>query len=307
MHEAGLDELIKADLDRQGYAVQPFLSADEIQALSRLHHETTPEVPTAFYVSAFQSDAETRKRIRDGIVAILAAKLHRLLPGYRILGATFVTKKGGSGTGPLPLHQDYTFVDPTGQPGITVWSPLCDVDEHNGCLTVIGHSQNVNHIAASPRNPSPLDGVWPAVEANRVQALAMEAGRACFFDSRLLHGSYGNQSPLDRTVAFIGLIPENAVPRLHVWNREQPDRIAAYEIEDDFLLYFTPEQELDEQQKSRTKFLKTLEYAPARWTVADVEERLPRVASAGNSRLSAEPASGAAATIWKRISRLWSA
>jgi hypothetical protein len=271
----GLPQQTFDDLRQKGYSVQPLFDATELQELSDLHHKTRPDTAGNFYTSAFQKDTSSRSKVRDSLITLLEEKMAASLPGYRIYGATFVSKKANSGPAMLPLHQDYSFLDPSGKPAITIWAPLSDVSRQNGCLTVVPASHHIHHIAANPRNPGPVDAIRRELETNYVDVLEMPAGMACLFDTTLLHGSYGNQSGAERTAAFLGMLPVGVTPRLHVWDKADPGKLSVYEVSEDFLLYFTPEQPFDDEQKSRATFLHTIDYVPTPVTLADIPTRLP--------------------------------
>ena len=100
-----MNENMIADLTTRGYTIQPLLGAAEVHKLTQLHAETTPAVPSDYYVTAFGQDIAVRRRIFDEIKSIAEDAVARLVPGYRIVMASFVTKRAHSTAGRLPLHQ----------------------------------------------------------------------------------------------------------------------------------------------------------------------------------------------------------
>src|ERR1700722_506860 len=216
------DEQKSSDLLGRGYTVQPFLDAADVAALRKLHADTLPAVTSEYYVTAFSTDIESKHRIRKGIVEIVADKLEQLAPGYRILNASFVTKKAGSTRGRLALHQDYSLVDHERDLGLNVWIPLCGVDSSNGCMRMVDYSRNFHHISATPPNPSPYDGVRQELEAKYLTDVPMACGTAVLFDTRVLHATEENRTAADRVAVFLNLVPVHATARLHFWNPKQP-------------------------------------------------------------------------------------
>jgi hypothetical protein len=286
-----------------GYFITPFLDVSEIGALKRLCAETTPLGLSDFYHSVLGASVETKHRIFEGVAAIVKDKLSRTAPGYRLLFASFVTKKAGSTRGRLRIHQDNSFVNPDESIGINMWVPLSDVDRSNACLRIIEYSQRFGHISATPTNPSPYNAVFSELESRYLRDLPMEAGSACVFDSRVLHATEENQTGRDRIAIYLNLVPENVTPLSYVWNQEKPESLEVYKIDTQFLLNLPPGQPLEELLKARGIFGGTICYAPANWSLTDLVERLPIPKPSGTvaTAVASCPAPAAPAGFWSSI------
>ncbi len=263
------------ELPGRGYLIEPFLDNAEIEALKQLYRETTPEVPSDFYISAFAKDPEVKRRILEGISHVVQHKLKVLAPGYRILLASFATKKAKSLHGTQGLHSDYSLVDHSRHLGPNLWCPLSDVDNRNGCLCVVEGSQILGHIGSSPPAPSPYRGVLGKLESKYKIEVPMAAGYAFLFDARLLHASGENITDLDRTSLLFSLVPENASALLYQWNARQPEKLEVYEVDNEFILRMTPYQYIEHADQEGAKFLGFLDYNPRQLTSADLERMLP--------------------------------
>jgi phytanoyl-CoA dioxygenase PhyH len=275
-HEVSLQgQFREAWLPETGYAIEPLLSASEIEALKGLYAETAPVVLGDFYMSALGASIASKRRIFEGIAAIVTEKVTRLAPGYRLLLASFVTKKAGSTRGRLGIHQDNSFVNPDESIGINMWIPLSDVDSSNACLRIIEYSQRFCHIGATPMNPAPFNTVLSELESKYLRDLPMEAGSACMFDSRLLHATEENQTRQDRIALYLNLVQENVTPLSYVWNEQEPERLQVYRIDTDFLLDLPTDRPLEESLKARGIFAGCIEYAPTNWSLADLRKKLP--------------------------------
>jgi len=272
---ATADGLKQHLLPEKGYIIEPFLDVSEIEALKLLYAETTPAVPSDFYHSALGANVETKCRIFEGVAAIVKDKVSRLAPGHCLVFASFVTKKAGSTRGRLGIHQDNTFVNPDENIGINMWVPLSDVDRSNGCLRIIEYSQRFGHITATPTNPSPYNTFYSELESRYLRDLPMEAGSACVFDSRVLHATEENQTGRDRIALYLNLVPENVTLLSYVWNQEKPESLEVYKIDTEFLLNLPPGQPLEELLRTRGIFAGSICYTPAKWSLTDLEERLP--------------------------------
>jgi hypothetical protein len=269
------------ELQQRGYTVQPFLDAGDIQALDALHRETTPAVPADYYVSAFGSDVATKRRIFEGIVTVVQDKVKMLAPGYRILMASFVTKRAKSTKGRLGIHQDYSLVDHTRNLGLNVWCPLCGVDNRNGCLRVVEGSQVFGHISATPPNPSPYDSVRKDLDAGYLVDVPMAAGSAFLFDTRVLHATDDNVTEMDRTSVFLNLVPESATPRLYMWNKLAPAKLEFYEVDSNFMLQLPPNQYIENADQLGARFVGLIDYTYETLTSSSLTQILPRPLAKG--------------------------
>lgn len=282
------------DLSQRGYTIRSFLSAGEILSLSRLHAETAPDVVSDFYISAFSKDPAVKRRIFEGISHVVQHKVNGLAPGYRILLASFVTKKANSLHGTLGLHPDYSLVDHSRHIGLNVWCPLSDVDHRNGCLCVVEGSQTLGHIGSTPPAPNPYSEVLGELESKYKIALPMTAGSAFLFDARLLHASGENFTDSDRISLQFSLVPESTEARLYQWNARQPEKLELYEVDTEFLLQATPFQYVEHAEQKGAKFLGLVDYNRQKLTSGDLKRMLRRPNSA--ARTARTP---------KGLSRFW--
>lgn len=269
------DKVRSSHFQERGYTIEPFLDTADIRTLSKLHRETTPSAPADYFASAFGSDPDTRRKVFEGITAIVKDKVKRLVPGYRIHRAIFVTKNAKSLQGRVGLHQDYTFVDHTQGWGLSLWCPLDDVDNRNACLRVVEGSHVFREICPTPFEPSTYRDVYGELESSYITKVPMTAGSAFLFDSCLLHGTNENQTELDRTSILLNLVPENMTPRLYQRSRRQPGKLAVYEINSDFRLLFPPNQYIEDPEQFGAKLVGLIDHKYEILTSADLARRLP--------------------------------
>lgn len=223
------------EIATKGYTVQPFLDASEVEALQQLYLATVPESSSPMSFSLFSSPLEARKAILAGFRKILTQKAADIAPGLKIVAAIFVTKKAGKVSGRLGLHQDVSLVDPNKHPNINVWVPLCDVDLNNGCLLAADGTQRFNLVCCIPPPNESLVPFERDLAPPYVIGVPMKAGEGFIFDARLLHASEGNCSDHDRVAALFSLIPESEPIRLSFRTLEDPNRIDAFYVDDDFM------------------------------------------------------------------------
>ncbi len=271
----GIPEATSHDLPQRGYTVQPFLDGPEIEALKHLYRDTTPDVPSDFYISAFGNDSAVKRRIFEGISHVVQHKIKLVASGYRILLASFAIKKAKSRHGTLGLHADYSLVDHARHLGLNLWCPLLDVHNRNGCLCVVEGSQVLGQIGSTPPAPSPFQGVLSQLESKYQIEVPMTAGSAFLFDSRLLHATGENFTDSVRISLQLSLVPENVNARLYQWDARQPQKLEVYEVDTEFLLRAAPHQYIEHPEQKGAKFLGFVDYNLPNLTASDLERMLP--------------------------------
>jgi Phytanoyl-CoA dioxygenase (PhyH) len=222
---------------RDGYVVRPFLDPSEVAALTRLHETLPPDLPGEFYATVFSRDPDYRRRVSDGIGAIMAPGLARQFPHHELCFAVFVTKQPRTSHGRLPLHRDYSFVDTPRRTAVHLWCPLIDVDESNGCLHVVkGSHRLINCPYAVNEYPPAFTHVMGLLERDFVTRVPMPAGATLAYESRLFHGSGENESGTARPACVAILVPRGVAPRLYVWDDTSANRFDVLEVTKEFLL-----------------------------------------------------------------------
>lgn len=124
-------------------------------------------------------------------------------PNLCLTHQQFVTKlpDGEDERSDIPFHQDngYGRLDP--MTDITVWVPLVDTDERNGCLRVVAGSHQGGLLAHEQAGVNPLlrEAAWPGEGA----ALSLRAGEGVAFSGLTLHGSDANRSQAVRPAFYV--------------------------------------------------------------------------------------------------------
>jgi hypothetical protein len=234
------DSLAEEQFTLNGYTVVPMLDQSEVESLIKLYLDAVPNLPLDFYSTAFLPDCPERRTMTDGMQAVLEPHLARAMPGYTLHSCGYVVKRGGPDQPPLRLHQDYTFVDHSMHRAVHLWIPLIDVDESNGCLTVVPRTHHlVNHISAMIDNPSPYDPVRRYLDTECTLSVPMKAGQAAFFDERLYHGSRSNSKPEIRIALACALLPTGVKQLLYVVDDDDPSKLNVLQIRDEFAVRFS--------------------------------------------------------------------
>ena len=256
------DDALQQRFETYGYVVLPFLSADEVAALARTYREMFPGLPEGFYSTSFSRDEPAKAKLSAVVDAVFEEKVDRLAAPYRKLGSCFLSKSPGE-RGEMPIHQDWTVVDESRYQSLTIWVPLCDVDERNGALRVLNGSHRFSDALRAPTLPDPFREVKAEIEADLV-TVPMKAGEAIIFSQALLHASPPNLSGQERDVVTFGFVPEKAELLYHY--RNEAGNVERYAVPDTFFA----EYNTDIGTRPATGTLREeFEYASPVYTAAD--------------------------------------
>ncbi|MFO0947789.1 MAG: phytanoyl-CoA dioxygenase family protein [Planctomycetota bacterium] len=219
-----------------GYMVRSLFSPADLEAMKSLFGAASSGCGTGFYTSLWSDNVDYRRTIHEGAREILRRKSFPFLEGYRMCLANFAVKVPGSEEGKVPLHQDWSMTDESRFAPVTIWCPLSDVDEVNGCLTIVPGSHRIcRRIRANfPLDVgySPIDDIAAEVEQNHVRRIPMHAGEGFVYNPGVFHGSQINRSDSPRVALVAAFIPEEA-PLLHYYQTSKR-RIEVYEVSEDF-------------------------------------------------------------------------
>lgn len=191
-----------------GYVVIDLLDRTEVDRLGQQMDEVVGHVETPFYASSAHGDRTTAVAVQEIVAATLSPAIDRVLGGYDIFLAAFLTKAPDT-FGPVEFHQDWTYVDEREHRSLVVWVPLVRTDESNGALCVIPGS----HRWTDDIRPSGVELPTRDMQhelGTMARTLFMEPGQAVVYDPRLIHGSWPNASASARPVVAAATAPAGA-------------------------------------------------------------------------------------------------
>jgi hypothetical protein len=229
------DRDLNRRLFEEGYITLPFLNMEEVKSLKEIFwkHHTNDEVE-GLYVSAHFKNDDTIKQISKEIQEVFERAITEHIENGMTLGGTFISKPPHQ-TEPLQPHQDWSIVDESRFRSFTIWVPLEDVTDENGCMYVLPGSNNYargfRHISIDSIYGQIYDTVW-----KHMRPVYLKAGEAIVFDHALGHASKPNTSSEVRIAATHSLISKNPEMRFY-WNNDGV--VEEYVGEKDF--YNTPE------------------------------------------------------------------
>ncbi|GHC06548.1 phytanoyl-CoA dioxygenase family protein [Thermomonas carbonis] len=204
--DAGLAERIHDE----GYAVVSLWSEkelEELQAIGDREHRVQPADGGMFY-SVYSQDLGYRRRVHDQVAAIMRPIFEKHFVDYRNVINMFVIKAPGLAS-EFGVHQDSTTLDEFRFSPLSLWSPLCDVDEDNGALCLVPRSHRFFSPYRGVSFPFPFAPIKHVVR-EYLRPIPMRRGEALIFDNRLVHCSLPNRSARNRDAIVSGIFPAQA-------------------------------------------------------------------------------------------------
>jgi hypothetical protein len=221
----------------QGFIVLDLLPNSVVQDLQHFYETFAPEHDRPFIATVLTPNLALRRRIHNYLAAVFSQYLLPVLDRYRVALGSFAVKQANSELGKVGLHQDVSFIEEGDRPGLSIWSPLIEVNAENGYLGVLpgSHRFNCNYREACAL---PYPELIDLIETKLLQYLHLFPQQVLLMDNRLFHGSPSNRSNCDRVVAAGVLVPaESDLIYCHRDWQVQPGMLEIYEVEPDFYVY----------------------------------------------------------------------
>ena len=228
-----IDDLNKT-IDRHGYVIIDLLSEEQLVDLRNFFKQHPLELPLDFYTTSWTNDEDYRQTSNDVIAKAMETTLHDLLVDFRILYCSYIVKKSTSDH-QIGIHADWQFVEEPEHRAYNIWAPLMDVNFENAALQLIPGSHKK---ATTPRGPNyAFQSKQPKwLLKARLKTIPLKAGKAIFYDTRLLHGSAKNTSGQTR-LAVSGLITSKAARIKHYFFPTKDGvEYDEYEVNNEFYL-----------------------------------------------------------------------
>jgi ectoine hydroxylase-related dioxygenase (phytanoyl-CoA dioxygenase family) len=117
-----------------------------------------------------------------------------------------------------------------------VWVPLCDVNIHNGCLSVIESSQYPNIRSIRSQTIPDFFHTNREVIKPFLKPINLKAGQALIFNHSLIHHSYSNTSGINRIAVSKGFNSAEATLLHYLKTSDQTAEL--YEMPKDFVFKY---------------------------------------------------------------------
>lgn len=215
----------QTDFDTNGFVVIPVLNFETINNLKEIYYTEVPQNQITNFASSAICSIEKNNIISDTLYNLTNPFFNNFLENYQMIGGSFLIKKNDNGS--LGIHQDNNCVDNTTHAAAFAWTPLEDVNIKNGCMYVIKNSHLFfdNIVSFSYKNDNIY---WKKIPEKYIVPIEMKAGEVLFFNPKLFHGSFKNQTNNTR-IAINSLITDrNATITYYI--KKDDDTALQYEI-----------------------------------------------------------------------------
>ena len=214
--------------------------ADLQALLSKLREEGNrhaANVDSSYKLSFFNSSPEYRKHVLEEVGAFFQPMVDVHLNGYEPLIINVFDKEPG--TGEVPIHQNWTFVDESKFTSVSVWIPLIDSSRENGTLEVVKGTHRVLTDYRSPSIPWVFENIREELKERHLEPLEVKVGQAGIIDDSIIHWSSENDSEQVRTAIQLIMVPREATPIHYYGTGENDDyKLEVFKVDSDFFTRF---------------------------------------------------------------------
>ncbi len=203
------DKRLDTKFKEDGFVVVPFVSEDrlfELKKVLKYYCEDKVSSQSGLFYSLLENDITENQLIKNEIEKILLPAYNSLFQNFRSVAESFLVKPPASE--PLLLHQDWTNTDEEKYCSATLWCPLTDVNANTGALFAVKGSHRFFKNYRSGSLPSSRIHTWGEIE-KYVEHIETKPGDAVVFHPALFHGSYPNETNLQRAVAASLILPKD--------------------------------------------------------------------------------------------------
>jgi hypothetical protein len=142
------------------------------------------------------------------------------------------------GTGEVPIHQNWTFVDERFFSSVSVWCPLQNVSRQNGTLEIVPGTHKVISEYRGPSIPWVFDEINDIMKDKYMVPLELVPGQVAIIDDGIIHYSGINQTHENRKAVQFIMKPEE-VSTIHCFKTDnEPNEIAIIDVDDDYFFDF---------------------------------------------------------------------
>ena len=237
-YDAGL----QAKFDREGYVILDLFSAEEAESFLALYDKLEGARGTAntnnnsYELSFFEKDEDMKRKKFARVYEFMKPYVDAAVIRYKPIIINLFNKHHG--TGEVPLHQNWTFVDETEYTSVSMWCPLQDVSRANGTLEIVPGTHKVICDYRGPSIPWVFDNLNELMKEKYMMPLDLRLGQVAVIDDSIIHFSGVNHTLKERKAVQVILKPEEA-PTIHCFRRDkESDEISIIHVPDDYFFGF---------------------------------------------------------------------
>lgn len=210
------NNLYNEQLRERGYVVlSALLQPEEIRRLSDLYQKFRPGVAMGFHVTNWIAAQEYSDTSHASVCSVLLPRLEQVLNPFQAVLGCFAVKEPGLDNA-MGLHQDWSLTDEAQFDSVSVWVPLCDINEKTGSFYLLPGSHRLFRNIRGQNIANELDELSIPLLMSKMDCLSLKAGDAIVLHHRVVHCTAQNQENFPRIAAMLALIPQGA-PLLHFY------------------------------------------------------------------------------------------
>lgn len=225
--------VLQQQFDRDGFIlIENMLSREQMDELEKLFRTIEPDGLDRMYSNIYDRSKDENVNIDRIIRQCISEKLNNILQNFVLFQCVFLVKGVGP-KGVSILHQDWSSVDEDRFESLSIWCPLTDTNEENGCLYVAKGSHRIFRTVRCFTHPTVFMEFDNEIEPF-VAPVYVKAGQAVIYAHNLFHGSKPNNSGTARIAVTAGIFPDEAKSLFYFQDKTKPDVIEIFETNEEF-------------------------------------------------------------------------
>lgn len=226
-------------INKYGFVkINNFIEKNTLDKIKQLYYEKLITKENSFYTTHMEESVEYKYKVFKTVHGYLNQICDNTFNDYKIVMVNFMAKESGLNS-EMSLHADWQLVNESTSRSVSIWIPLVNTNETNGCLGVIPYSHNlIDNSIRGPKIKSSVLNYNSVLIEKSGKLLPMKLGSAIIYDSKLLHYSPANLSDKTRIAINVILVPNNQ--KIHHFTSY--DGIEVHEFQDcdiDFFINYT--------------------------------------------------------------------
>lgn len=242
MRRIFLNNELQKEFDKSGCVILTLFSKEQATELLNLYDSLEGAKGTAntnknsYELSFFDKDVDAKKNKFNKVYFFMKPYIDKILDDYSPIMVNLFNKVYG--TGEVPIHQNWTFVDENEFTSVSVWCPLQNVNRENGTLEFVPGTHKVISNFRGPSIPWVFDNLNDILKVKYMKPLELEFGQVAILDDSVIHYS-GINNTYDSRKAVQFIMKPKEVSTIHCY-RESPesDIVNIIEVDDDYFFDF---------------------------------------------------------------------
>jgi len=239
------DETHQEEFKKKGYVKVNFLNNEMIADILKKVQDMRPNDQfdpdgkgigrTTYHCTFLDDSAQYKKKVSQLIDSMFIEIMDRYLVDFKILTSNFYVKPPGKGT--INIHQNWPAIEDINETTLTLWTPLVDVDHHNGALQLVAGSHKIVPDIAAATVPMFFQNFEDALLNKYLKTIPMKAGEGLIFDDSLIHYSGPNYSEMTRYAIQIETMPKECTPVVYYCDQAAGGhQFEIFEVDSDFFV-----------------------------------------------------------------------